>query len=307
MKSHRVGIKNDAKRGREDFYVKTPRKNRLFAVILTGLSGAGKTVALNALEDSGFFCVDNLPTSLIKSFVDLCYKTPTITKAAIGVDIREREFLSNFSDTISALKKNQKVDIIFLEAREDVLIRRFKETRRPHPLGFGATEKAIHQEIKLLSNIREFADRVIDTSSLSPHELRKTIARSYAEEKTKALSVSLVSFGYKYGIPHEADLLFDVRFLPNPNFINDLKPFAGTTTKVKNFVLKQKDAKGFLEKLYQFLDLVIPLYMQEGRSYLTIGIGCTGGRHRSPAIVEEVKKFLKDRKITLSVTHRDIE
>lgn len=284
-----------------------PKADRLFTIILTGLSGAGKSVALNALEDIGFFCVDNLPTSLIKSFVDLCYKTPSITKIAFGIDIRERKFLTNFLDTISALKKNQKVEIIFLEAKKDILIRRFKETRRPHPLGYRDLKKALSRENKLLSNIRHAADRIIDTSSLSPHELRKIITKIYIKEKAMPLSVTLISFGYKYGIPVEVDLLFDVRFLPNPNFIEELKHLAGTAAKVKNFVLQQIDTKQFLEKLYPLLNFIIPLYKEEGRSYLTIGIGCTGGRHRSPVLVEEIKKFLRDKKFAVSVVHRDLE
>ncbi|MBI4686916.1 MAG: RNase adapter RapZ [Nitrospirae bacterium] len=286
--------------------MKVKRKRRLFTIILTGLSGSGKTVALNALEDSGFFCVDNLPTSLIKSFVDLCYRTPTITKAALGMDVRERGFLRSFSDTVSAMKKRNGVEIIFLEAKEDVLIRRFKETRRPHPLGHGDIKKAIHDEAKMIAGIRQLADKIIDTSSLSPHELRKNIINSYSQNKVKALAVTLLSFGYKYGIPHEADLLFDVRFLPNPNFIERLKPLTGTNKKVRDFVLRQSDTSVFLERLYGLLDFLLPLYKQEGRSYLTIGIGCTGGRHRSPAITEEVRKFFKRKRLPVSVVHRDI-
>lgn len=286
--------------------MKPPKNGHLFTIILTGLSGAGKSVALNALEDIGFFCVDNLPTSLIRSFVDLCQKTPSITKIALGVDIRERKFLTNFAETISSLKKIQKVEIIFLEAKKEILIRRFKETRRPHPLGDKDLKRALNREGRQLSGIRQLADRIIDTSSLSPHDLRKTISKLYVREKTMPLSVTLISFGYKYGIPAEADLLFDVRFLPNPNFIEELKPLTGMTAKVKDFVFKQKDSVHFLEKLYSLLDFVIPLYRKEGRSYLIIGIGCTGGRHRSPALAEEVKKFLRGKKVAVSVIHRDI-
>lgn len=286
--------------------MKTSAKNQLFAVILTGLSGAGKTVALNALEDSGFFCVDNLPTSLIRPFVDLCHRTPAIRRIALGIDVREREFLSDFSSITEALRKTQKVEIIFLEAGEDVIIRRFKETRRPHPLGYRDIKKAIHRERKLLSEIRHLADRIIDTSSLSPHDLRKTIISSYALKKAKPLCVTLISFGYKYGIPREADLLFDVRFLPNPNFIERLKPLPGTNVEVKDFVLSQKNAGGFLKRFYSLLNFLIPLYKDEGRSYLTIGIGCTGGRHRSPAVVQEIKKFLMGKRVRVSVIHRDL-
>lgn len=286
--------------------MKRGKGNELLTIILTGLSGSGKTVALNAFEDSGFFCVDNLPTTLIGQFIDLCNKTPAIKKVAIGVDIRERKFLSNFSDIISSLKKAHKIEIIFLEAKDDVLIRRFKETRRPHPLGEKDIKKALRKEAGLLTGIRQVADKVIDTSSLTPHQLRRIIIKAYSGKRPKRMNITLISFGYKYGIPLETDLLFDVRFLPNPNFIEELKSFSGTSPKIKNFLLSHKDTELFLNKLYPLLEHLIPLYMQEGRSYLTIGVGCTGGRHRSPAIVEEVKKFLKSKRFAVSVVHRDL-
>jgi UPF0042 nucleotide-binding protein len=287
--------------------MKAPKKDRLSIIILTGLSGSGKTVALNAFEDSGFFCVDNLPISLISTFVNLCSQTPTISKIAIGVDIRERKFLTDFSDAIATLKKNRKLEIIFLEASDEVLIRRFNETRRPHPLGFKSLKKALHREAKLLSDIRQEADTIIDTSSLSPHELRKLIIESFLKTVHKGMTINLLSFGYKYGIPPDADLLFDVRFLPNPNFIEELKRFPGTSPKVRKFVLSRDDTITFFEKLDPLLSHLIPLYKQEGRSYLTIGIGCTGGRHRSPAIVQEIGKTLKKQKYRIEVLHRDLK
>ena len=286
--------------------MKSPKRNQLFTIILTGLSGAGKTVALNAFEDSNYFCVDNLPASLIKTFVHLCYKTPDISKIAIGVDIRERKFFANLSETITSLRKTQDIEIIFLEAEEDVLIRRFKETRRPHPLGYKDLKKAIRHEKKILSAIRNAADRIIDTTSLTPHQLRKIIIQNYSGEKEKSMSVTLISFGYKYGPPAEADLLFDVRFLPNPNFIKKLKPLDGTNSKVKTFLMGKKETRHFLAKLSSFLEFLIPRYKEEGRNYLTIGIGCTGGKHRSPALVEEIKKNLKKQKLDVSVIHRDM-
>ena len=286
--------------------MKSPKRNQLFTIILTGLSGSGKTVALNAFEDSNYFCVDNLPASLIKTFVHLCYKTPDISKIAIGVDIRERKFFANLSETITSLRKTQDIEIIFLEAEEDALIRRFKETRRPHPLGYKDLKKAIHQEKKILSAIRNAADRIIDTTSLTPHQLRKIIIQNYSEEKEKLMSVTLISFGYKYGPPAEADLLFDVRFLPNPNFIKKLKPLDGTNPRIKTFLMEKKETRHFLAKLSSFLEFLIPQYKEEGRNYLTIGIGCTGGKHRSPALVEEIKKNLKKQKLDVSVIHRDM-
>lgn len=286
--------------------MKPPGKNNIHGIILTGLSGAGKTVALNAFEDSNYFCVDNLPAPLIKTFVNLCRKTPTISKVAIGMDIRERKFTDNLTEIISYLKKTQEIEVIFLEAKEDVIIRRFKETRRPHPLSFKDLKRAIKKEERLLSPIRDMANRVIDTSSLTPHQLRKTIIKFYSGEKEKPMSVSLISFGYKYGIPSEADLLFDARFLPNPNFIKELKRFDGTTPKIKHFLFKKRGTKQFVGKISSLLQFLIPRYKEEGRNYLTIGIGCTGGKHRSPAIVEEIEKNLRKQKLNVLVTHRDI-
>ncbi len=282
------------------------KKNQPFTIILTGLSGSGKTVALNALEDSGFFCVDNLPSTLIQTFVNLGNRSPSISKAAIGVDIRERKFLSGFADNIASLRKKYKVEIIFLEASEEVLARRFKETRRPHPLGYKDLSRAISRELKLLAPIRKESDKIIDTSSMTPHRLRKFITDFYSKTGSQEMTISIVSFGYKYGIPLEADLLFDLRFLPNPYFIDELKAFPGTSQKVKKFVLSNNDTKEFFKKFKPLLNYLIPHYKAEGRSYLTIGIGCTGGRHRSPAISEEIKKMLKKQKLDVSVTHRDL-
>ncbi len=282
---------------------KTRKSGRPLIIILTGLSGSGKTVALNAFEDSGFFCVDNLPVALIETFLDL---TRDMSKIAIGMDIREREFLTDFSEMISALKKNRNIEIIFLEASEEVIIRRFKETRRPHPLAYRDLNRAIRKETKLLEPIRREADEIIDTSSLNPHELRRFITESYLKNHTRKMAVRLVSFGYKYGMPTEADLLFDVRFLPNPYFIEKFREFPGTSGKVKKFVLSQEDTKEFLERLMPLLLHLIPLYKQEGRTYLTIGFGCTGGRHRSPAVSEEVRRRLKKHKLDVSITHRDL-
>jgi len=282
------------------------RRSSLFIVILTGLSGAGKTIALHAFEDSGFFCVDNMPSSLIRKLVDLTSRTPSISKIAIGIDIRDRKFLSDFSDTVSALRKSHKVEIIFLEALDEVLVRRFKETRRPHPLGYKDLKKALNKEASLLAPIRKEADRIIDSSVLTPHQLRKLVTESYLRKGRREMSVSLISFGYKYGVPKEADLLFDVRFLPNPYFIPELKPLTGTSPSVRKFVLSQNGTRLFFDKLNPLLDHLIPLYKKEGRSYLTVGIGCTGGRHRSPVISEEIKKRLEKKKLHVSITHRDI-
>jgi UPF0042 nucleotide-binding protein len=286
--------------------MKTDKKDRISTVIVTGLSGSGKTVALNSFEDSGFFCVDNLPSPLIVKFINLCTKTPTISKIAVGVDIRERKFLTSFSDTVTDLREKKDIEIVFLEATDEALIRRFKETRRPHPLGYKNLKRALHREANLLAPIRKEANTIIDTSSLTPHQLRKLITESYLKKGPKEMTISLISFGYKYGVPLEADLLFDVRFLPNPYFIKELKMLSGTSTKVKKFVLSKKDTKEFFNKLFPLLNHIIPLYKQEGKSYLTIGIGCTGGQHRSPAIVQKIEKTLKQQKLKTTLIHRDL-
>jgi UPF0042 nucleotide-binding protein len=287
--------------------MKTHKNGPLSIIILTGLSGSGKTVALNAFEDNGFFCVDNLPLTLIGTFVNLSNKTPSITKIAIGIDIREKKLLTDFSVAVSALRKKYKLEIIFLEANDKALTRRFKETRRPHPLGYKDLNKALRKEATALLPIRQESNLVIDTSTLSPHDLRKFITESYLKKDTKEMTVSLMSFGYKYGVPPEADLMFDVRFLPNPYFIEKLKAFPGTSPKVRKFVLSQKDTIKFFDKLYPLLNYLIPRYEHEGKNYLTIGIGCTGGRHRSPAIVQEIEKTLKKRKLNTNVIHRDLD
>jgi len=275
-------------------------------VIITGLSGSGKTIALRALEDSDFFCVDNLPVALIESFVSIISRDTDIRKIGIGIDIREKGFLSEILGVLKNLRNQYHTEILFLEAEEDVLLRRFKETRRPHPLG-GNIEKAVQIEKERLSLLSENADRIIDTSSFTPHQLRQFITSLYKTQKTKkAMTVVLISFGFKFGAPQNADLLFDVRFMPNPNFVPKLKKLKGTDKHVSDFVCKKPEAKLFLEKVKDLMDFLIPLYIKEGKSYLTVGIGCTGGNHRSPAIVEKLKNYLKRHPIDLHIVHRDL-
>ncbi|MEW6001136.1 MAG: RNase adapter RapZ [Nitrospirota bacterium] len=282
-------------------------KDRTFPriVIITGLSGSGKTVALRALEDSNFFCVDNLPIALIDSFVSIISRNREIKKIGIGIDIREKEFLSESSDVLRKLKKEYPTDILFLEAERDVLLRRFKETRRPHPLG-GNIEEAIRIEKERLSPLGEISDRVVDTSPFTPHQLRQFVSSLYGKPVNKAMSVSLISFGFKFGAPQNVDLLFDVRFLPNPNFVPELKPLNGTDKRVSDFVLKKPEAKAFMRKIKDLLDFLIPKYIEEGRSYLAVGIGCTGGNHRSPAIVEKLQLYLKKYPVGINIIHRDM-
>jgi UPF0042 nucleotide-binding protein len=275
-------------------------------VIITGLSGSGKTVALRALEDSDFFCVDNLPVALIDLFVSIVSKNKELKKIGIGIDIREKGFLSEIGNVLKTLRNKYRTEILFLEAEKDILLRRFKETRRPHPLG-GNIEDAIQIEKERLSLLKEEADRIVDTSSYTPHQLRQFVTSLYRGQKGKKLmTVVLISFGFKFGTPQNIDLLFDVRFLPNPNFVPELKTLKGTDKKVSDYVLKKQVTKAFLNKMKELIDFLIPLYIREGRSYLTIGIGCTGGNHRSPAIVERMQGYLKKHPIDLSIVHRDI-
>jgi len=275
-------------------------------VIITGLSGSGKTVALRALEDSGFFCVDNLPIALIDSFISIISKNKEIRKIGIGIDIREKGFLSEVIEVMQTLKSKYRTEVLFLEAEEEVLLRRFKETRRPHPLG-GNIEDAIQIERERLFVVKEAADRIIDTSSFTPHQLRQFVTSLYREEKgRKLMTIVLISFGFKSGTPQNVDLLFDVRFLPNPYFVPELRALKGTDKKVSRYVLQKRITREFMSKVRALIDFLIPHYIKEGRPYLTIGIGCTGGNHRSPALVEKMKDYFKKYPVQVSVVHRDI-
>jgi len=275
-------------------------------LIITGSSGSGKTVALRAVEDTDFFCVDNLPVSLINSLITIISGQAGTKNIAIGVDIREKVFLSDIDRVLNAIRSKCQVEILFLDADTDILIRRFKETRRPHPLG-GKIEDAIVSEQKILAPLKQKADRIIDTSSLSPHQLRKLVSSMYASSKEqKDLAVSLISFGFKYGIPQNIDLLFDVRFLPNPYFVPLLKDLNGTNKQVVDFIFQHAETREFIKKIKALLNFLIPLYIKEGKSYLSIAFGCTGGMHRSPALVEEISRLISKKNIGLNLIHRDI-
>ncbi len=287
--------------------------SRIRLVIVSGLSGAGKTVALRALEDTGFFCIDNLPVTLIESFLATIESRASMRNVGIGVDIREKTFLGDAYRIISTLKERYAIEILFLEAEKEVMIRRFKETRRPHPMiassGAAGIGEAIEEEKRQLMILRESADRIVDTSNYTPHNLRQLIISSYGRfESTQKLNIAVISFGYKFGIPQNVDLLFDVRFLPNPYFVPSLRLLTGLDRDVADFVLASGDTKELMGRLNNLLDFLIPRYIKEGRAYLVIGVGCTGGKHRSPVIVQElVRNVQLSHGIEVVVTHRDID
>ncbi len=286
---------------------------KIKVVIVSGLSGAGKTVALRALEDSGYFCIDNLPVTLTEPFLSAIKTGGDAKRVGIGVDIREREFLSEAYRIISDLKRDYVVEILFLEAEKEVMVRRYKETRRPHPMlsltGEKSMDRAIEEEQAILKGIRDAADRIVDTSHYSPHELRHFMLSTYGTlASAQGITLTLISFGFKFGVPMNLDMLFDVRFLPNPYFVPELKPFKGTDPVVSGYILGQNETREFMCHVYSLLDFLVPRYLREGRSYLVVGFGCTGGRHRSPAIAEEVAEYLKTKhRLSPHVLHRDME
>jgi UPF0042 nucleotide-binding protein len=261
-------------------------------------------VALRAVEDSGFVCVDNLPPQLMDQFVRVAARRDGHPDVAIGIDIREKQFIPEFQSVLRHLRKKYGIIVIYLEADRHALIRRYKETRRPHPIGGCALDECIDIEAGMLAPFREQADRIIDTTSMTPHQLR-SLVMSLLGIKT-AFQVVLMSFGYKYGIPQGADLLFDARFLPNPFFVPELKELTGLDEPVKKFVMTTKDASEFVRRLEGFLSFLMPKFKAEGKSSVTVGIGCTGGRHRSPVIAELVARKLRTMGLDVSVVHRDI-
>ena len=283
----------------------------LSVVVITGLSGAGKSYAIKCFEDMGFFCVDNLPTTLIPTFADLIMRSEQpIHRVALGVDVREGAYLSRLFDTIRELRaRSHTVEVLFLEASEESLVRRYHETRRRHPLaGEGNALEGIRAERKALSDLREVADRILDTSALTVHQLKDRLVELYVAPKARpGLATSLVSFGFKHGVPFDADLVFDVRFLPNPHFVESLRPLDGRHEQVRSFVLDHPESKEMLRRLEDFLKFVLPCYEREGKAYLTVAIGCTGGRHRSVTLAEELGRFLSGLGYAPTVVHRDLE
>lgn len=284
---------------------------RLHFLILTGTSGSGKSHALNCLEDVGYFCVDNLPLALIGHFADLCERSGRdLSKIALVVDVRERIFLDEQGITpiLDLRRRGHRVETLFFDADDAVLIQRFSETRRPHPLSpHGSVLEGLTRERAMLAELRNTADRRIDTTHFSVHDLRAHIRSHYGRDLDgKALTISVVAFGFKYGVPLEADLLFDVRFLANPHFVPELKEHTGREPAVRDYVLADARSEPLLARLTDLLAFVIPAYEQEGRSYLTIGIGCTGGKHRSVVIAERLAEALGAQGHAVEVRHRDI-
>ncbi|WP_128896138.1 RNase adapter RapZ [Longirhabdus pacifica] len=279
-------------------------------LIITGMSGAGKTIAVQSLEDLGFFCVDNLPPALIPKFADLVEQSHgNIAKVALVIDLRGREFFTNLTEALENLRKNYslKYEIIFLDATDSVLIQRYKESRRTHPLASeGLPLDGIKLERKILEELKGAATQVIDTSRLKPKQLKEKITARFSTLKMNSISVNVMSFGFKYGIPLDADMIFDVRFLPNPHYIDELRPLTGQDDDVYNYVMKWPETTAFLTKLLDMLQFLIPQFIKEGKSQIVLGIGCTGGKHRSVTIAEYLGKMLgNDESEIVRVSHRD--
>lgn len=279
--------------------------------IITGLSGAGRSNAANVMEDLGFFVVDNLPLSLITKMAELAQAPgrPT-TRYAFVVDIRSGAFMKELDDELAALRSTGvRTRILFLDANDEVLVRRFEDTRRRHPLSASdRVSEGIAQERSMLEELKGQADIVIDTSDLNVHQLRERLREVFVEGSTEPLlQTSIVSFGYKHGLPLDVDLVFDVRFLPNPHWVGSLRPLSGMDPEVRRYVMGQPETKVFLERLEQLLEPILPAYVREGKSYLSIGIGCTGGRHRSVVLAEELSKVLARLGFVARVYHRDVD
>jgi len=280
-------------------------------VIVTGLSGSGKSYVERCFEDLGYFCVDNLPLALVDPLLDeaLDERVPR-RKICIVLDVRNPDFTSRFPETFRRLKlRVPSATLIFLDASEDALIRRFSETRRPHPIAEGKSLlDALRREREILSDVRSIADLLVDTSSLTVHELRSLISRTFRSgDETGGLVVSLTSFGFKYGAPYDVDLLFDVRFLANPHFVPELKPKTGEDPAVAAYIERDPETEPFLARLLEFLEYLLPRYEKENKSYLSIGVGCTGGRHRSVYVAERLAAALREKKYPVRVRHRDAE
>jgi UPF0042 nucleotide-binding protein len=282
----------------------------LSVLIITGLSGSGKSTVLRSLEDAGYFCVDNLPLSLLPPFLKEFSKSPqNPRKIALVMDVRTAGFLQNYNRVTQRLQRQgYSLHLLFLEADERVLLRRFSQTRRQHPLADRESiAQALRQERESLKGVRQMAHRILDTSLYNPHQLRKLILDEYSEvEPRQRMLLHLISFSYKNGIPPEADLVMDVRFLPNPYFVEELRPLTGNEPRVREFVLGQEETLAFLNEFRSFLDFLLPRFQREGKTHLTVAIGCTGGQHRSVVIANVLGEYLSQENLPFTLTHRDM-
>lgn len=284
--------------------------DRLKVVIVSGLSGSGKSTAIHVLEDLGYYCIDNLPSVLMPRFLELCEGLGEgVRRVALGIDLRERAFFHDLLNVIDQARRDgHQVEILFLDASDDVLVRRFSETRRPHPQAQGGTPAdGIRREREKLSALRAHADRVLDTTALTVHQLRAELVRDYGGVAAEgSIALFVVSFGYKFGLPMDADMVLDVRFLPNPFFVEGLRPLSGREEPVIRFLLDRPETRQFLGYARSLLSFLLPLYLREGKSYFTLALGCTGGRHRSVVLAEEIAHMLESEGYRVQTRHRDI-
>ena len=277
-------------------------------VIITGMSGAGKTVAVQSFEDLGYFCIDNMPPTLLPTFWELVKESGKISRIALFIDLRSRDFFNEVDSLIATLDNTQLVTtrIIFLDSSDSVLVSRYKETRRNHPLApDGRVSEGIAKERELLMDLRTRAQIIIDTSDISPRQLRERLIKDFATKDYQTFHVEVMSFGFKYGVPIDADIIWDVRFLPNPHYIPELRPQTGMDAPVYDYVMKQPETQSFYSKLIDVIEFCLPGYKKEGKSSVTIAIGCTGGKHRSVAIAERIANHLKTDNYAVNISHRD--
>ena len=277
-------------------------------VIITGMSGAGKTVAVQSFEDLGYFCIDNMPPTLLPTFWELVKESGKISRIALVIDLRSRDFFKEVDSLIATLDNTQLVTtrIIFLDSSDSVLVSRYKETRRNHPLApDGRVSEGIAKERELLMDLRTRAQIIIDTSDISPRQLRECLIKDFATKDYQTFHVEVMSFGFKYGVPIDADIIWDVRFLPNPHYIPELRPQTGMDAPVYDYVMKQPETQAFYSKLIDVIEFCLPGYKKEGKSSVTIAIGCTGGKHRSVAIAERIANHLKTDNYAVNISHRD--
>lgn len=282
--------------------------DQLSLVIITGMSGAGKTVAIQSFEDMGYFCVDNMPPSLIPKFWELIRESGKVTKIALVVDLRSRSFFDEIQNMLAEIENTQLIDtkILFLDATDVELVSRYKETRRVHPMAMdGLVTEGIRKERAILEDLKVKASLVIDTTTLTPRQLREKINQEFRHNNESGFRVEMVSFGFKYGLPIDADIVMDVRFLPNPHYIPELRPLTGCDKPVYDYVMSFEQTEKFYQSFSQLLLQIMPGYIKEGKSSLTIAIGCTGGQHRSVALTNRVGECLKENGYTVNTTHRD--